>query len=355
METYYPDAATREDWARLARDERVGERAAFWRGLSPLPARPADGHKGTFGTALVVGGSRGMSGAVALAGAAALVSGAGLTRLAVPDAILETVAQFQREYTTIGLPGDEAGRISDSALETILTASRAATAVAVGPGMGRSEALDRLVVELFFELETPAVFDADALNALAASGVFAESGRTLRAGRFPKGERVFTPHPGEFARLSGSKPGRSRAERAEASTRWTKGFAAAFYGAESAATREDRRSAALLLKGAGTVITELSFPKFGGHKLTQTVNETGNANLATGGSGDALTGLIVGLMAQGCSCADAARIGAALHGLAAELRATIVSRGAVAGDVVRFLPAAFDYYSAARVSNRANS
>ncbi|MBR0224757.1 MAG: NAD(P)H-hydrate dehydratase [Thermoguttaceae bacterium] len=351
METYLPDAATRQAWRKRAQEESQSARRAFWRSTPELPSRPADAHKGTFGTALAIGGSRGMSGAIALSGMSSLVSGAGLARVAVPSAIQETVAQFGREYTTIACPSDAEGRFGDEALEPLLAESSRATAVAIGPGLGRSETLDWLVTELFFELERPAVFDADALNALASSGVFHEGDPRYR-GRFPKGDRVLTPHPGEFERLAGVKPTRVAALRRETSFQWLRDWAGRFYGESSGVARSNRLPATLLLKGSGTVVSSLTFPKVGGHKIKQTVNQTGNANLATGGSGDVLTGIIAGLMAQGMTIGDAARAGAALHGVAAELRATIVSRGAVAGDVIRFLPAAFDYYEHARSACR---
>lgn len=352
METYLPDATTRDKWRLEAENEATSERSNFWRDVPPLPDRPADAHKGTFGTALAIGGSRGMSGAIALSGAAALVAGAGLSRVAVPEAILATVSQFQREYTTIPCVCDEAGRFAEDALETLLAESRRATAVAVGPGMGRSEALDRLVTELFFELEVPALFDADALNALAASEVFRKSGNSRFAGRVPKGPRVLTPHPGEFVRLAGVMPTSEETNRRELSIAWLKNYVSRFYGSATSRDLSTRQASTILLKGANTVVTELTFPKVGGHRLVQTVNRTGNANLATGGSGDVLTGVILGLMAQGVPSGAATRIGAAVHGLAAELRSTIVSRGALAGDVIRFLPSAFDYYSAARTARQ---
>ena len=348
METYLPDAATRDEWRLKAENEATGERSNFWRDVPPLPDRPADAHKGTFGTALAIGGSRGMPGAIALSGAAALVAGAGLSRVAVPESILATVSQFQREYTTIPCACDEAGRFVDDALETLLAESRRATAVAVGPGMGRSEALVRLVAELFFELEVPALFDADALNALAVSGVFSRR----FVGRVPKGPRVLTPHPGEFARLAGVMPTGEELNRRELSSAWLKNYVSTLYGSSTSRNPSSRQTATLLLKGANTVVTELTFPKVGGHKLVQTVNRTGDANLATGGSGDVLTGVVLGLMAQGVQSGAATRIGAAVHGLAAELRSTLVSRGALAGDVIRFLPSAFDYYSAARTARQ---
>lgn len=325
MQSYVPDATTREQLKDRARREQSGPRAEFWRSLPDLPARPENGHKGTFGTAVAIGGSRGMSGAIALTGSACLYAGAGLTQLLVPDAILETVAQFQREYTTIPCPCDAEGRFENLS-ETATSKLDKATAVAVGPGMGRSEALDRLVATLYATLEKPAVFDADALNALAARGIsFADA---------PRAERIITPHPGEFERLFGVKPGPDRGERIVSAVK-------ALQRVARLHESESQSDFTLVLKGRETVVARLDSRS---GALDAHVNETGNANLATGGSGDALTGIILGLLAQGMSGFDAAKLGVALHGLAAELRAAICSRGAVASDVVRFLPVAFDYF-----------
>lgn len=397
-ETYWPDAATRAEFARRA-EEAGRTNAAFWGALPSLPERPIDGHKGTFGTALCVGGSRGMSGAISLTGAAALVAGAGLTRLFVPEPILETVAGFAREYTTIPGACDASGRLTSAALEAILAEASGATAVAVGPGFGRSAEATRLVVELFFELERPAVFDADALNALAEAGVFdkaqasdsqalnggraakrtgsvAEEKRDGRekaalindgasryfVGRKPRGARVLTPHPGEFARLTGAKPTGDRAARIDAATAFAErlerlfGDGSALENRRIAETQVESREGengdalggdsafVVALKGAGTVVADGRGAAF--------VNETGNPNLATGGSGDVLTGVVVGLLAQGAAPLDATRTAVALCGLAADLRSTLCSRGAVASDVVRFLPVAFDFYEAAQTAAR---
>ena len=364
IETYWPDAATRAEFARRA-EETGRANPSFWNGLPTLPTRPIDGHKGTFGTALCVGGSRGMSGAISLTGSAALVAGAGLTRLFVPEPILETVAGFAREYTTIPGACDASGRLTSAASEAILAEAANATALAVGPGFGRSAEATRLVVELFFELERPAVFDADALNALAEAGVFDEtteksekndaiSGRF--AGRKPRGARILTPHPGEFARLTGAKPASDRAARIDATTAFAKRLERLFGGERDGKTQVKRENAlsegasggdsafVVALKGAGTVVAD------GGGAFF--VNETGNPNLATGGSGDVLTGVVVGLLAQGATPLDATRAGGALCGLAADLRATRCSRGAVASDVIRFLPVAFDFYEAAQAAAR---
>ncbi|MBN2291096.1 MAG: NAD(P)H-hydrate dehydratase, partial [Pirellulales bacterium] len=165
--------------------------------LPKLLPRDPQAHKGTFGTALIVGGSRGMSGAVAMAGMAALRGGAGLVRLAVPESCLETVAGFNPCYMTTPLPADTHGHIAIDAYEQIVEMSESATAMAMGPGLGRSPELNELVPLLYGRIELPLVVDADALNALA------DSPQDLLS---PGGPRILTPHPGEFARLFGSMP-----------------------------------------------------------------------------------------------------------------------------------------------------
>ena len=355
METYIPDARSSAIFRRFVNVEAAadGARVEFWRRLPDLPSRPKDGHKGTFGTALIVGGSRGMSGAVALSGMTALVAGAGLTRLVVPDAIQDAVAQFQPEYTTIGAPSDVSGRFSESALDVILEESRRATVVAVGPGLGRSDSLDRLVERLYLDIPCRAIFDADALNALASTKFF---GVLPNCGQFPKAARVLTPHPGEFERIFGVKPQPIRYARELLTV----------VAAEEIGKRrqpllyEDDQieRTVLLLKGRETILARSALrvpPKDGSEKRgvlwlesESDVNETGNSNLATGGSGDALTGVIAGLIAQGLDAWDGARLGVALHGLAAELRALLVPRGAVASDVARFLPCAMAVYDEIR-------
>ena len=111
--------------------------------LPHLPKRPTDSHKGLYGLALIIGGSRGMAGAAALAGMAALRSGAGLVRLGVPDVCQDLVAGFEPSYMVVGLPSDGEGRIAAAAREQIVELAQSATVVAIGPGLGRSEELDR--------------------------------------------------------------------------------------------------------------------------------------------------------------------------------------------------------------------
>ena len=258
------------------------------------PRRCQWGHKGTFGTVLGIGGSRGMAGAVALAGRAALLSGAGLVRLAVPDPVLETVAGYSPEPTTIPCPADVAGRFSLDALETLLHHAENCTALFLGPGLGRSNELDRLVPQLLQRVSKPVIVDADALNALAvyfAAATQAEWEDSRKA-------LVLTPHAGEFARLRGV-PTPSEEEGEE-----RKSAALAF---------ARQQNVLLVLKGHETIITD-------GGQLA--VNRTGNPGMATGGSGDVLTGMIAGLMAQNVApLYESVRLAVHLHGLAGDIAA----------------------------------
>jgi len=287
-------------------DDRRAESASNQRALPRLPKRPADAHKGHFGLALVVGGSRGMSGAVALAGMAALRGGAGLVRLAVPEPCLDPVAAVEPSYMTAGLPWDRSGRIELAALPEITRLAGTATVVACGPGMGRSLGLNVLVSRLYTTLPNPMVVDADGLNALACRPEVLPR---------PGGPRILTPHPGEFARLVGS--GRVPPERREA----------------AAADLAARCGVVVVLKGHKTCITD-------GQR--RAINTTGNPGMATGGSGDVLTGLIAALACQGLAPFDAAQLGVYLHGLAGDLAAeSLGQESLIAGDLVRFLPEAF--------------
>ena len=273
--------------------------------LPQLPPRKPDAHKGDFGTALIVGSSRGMSGAVALAGMAALRSGAGLVRLAVPDVCLETVAGFEPSYMTVPLANDSAGRIALKALPHIIELSTAATVLAIGPGLGRSEELNQLVARLYREIEKPMVVDADALNALSSQP------DTLAK---PGGPRIFTPHPGEFAGLVGKKLDGDERQQA-------------------AIQLAARCGVVILLKGHRTFVTD---------GKRQALNTTGNSGMATGGSGDVLTGLITALLCQHLEPFIAAQLGAHLHGLAGDLAANKHGEvSLIARDLIEFLPEAF--------------
>jgi ADP-dependent NAD(P)H-hydrate dehydratase len=275
--------------------------------LPQLPPRRADSHKGDYGRALVVGGSGGMSGAIALAGKATLRSGAGLVTLAVPRTVQQVVAAFEPSYMTHGL-ADEAGQFTESAFDDVIKLTSNMTCVALGPGLGRSAALTNLVARLYRETAKPMVVDADALFALA------ERAEALAQ---PGGPRVITPHPGEFARLT-NQPYRAE-KRSEA--------------AAAMARRDPTKQTVVVLKGQYTVVTD-------GSRVS--LNQTGNPGMATGGTGDVLTGVIAGLLCQGLAPFDAARLGVHIHGKAGDLAAEELGQiSLIASDVLDYLPQAF--------------
>ena len=276
--------------------------------LAQLPARRPESHKGDFGRALLVGGSRGMSGAIALAGIAALRGGAGLVKLAVPDVCLDVVASFEPSYMTAPLPSDNAGRIALSAKEVIAQLSDEATCLACGPGLGRSDELTELVGGLYETATQPIVFDADALNALSSRD------RGLLSA---DGPRILTPHPGEFRRLIGDEGPEFSIESLR----------------DRAIRMAGEHGVVMVLKGHRTLITD-------GSRVTY--NATGNPGMATGGSGDGLTGLITALVCQGLPPFEAAQLGVHLHGLAGDLAAEKLGQTSmIARDLADHLPEAF--------------
>lgn len=276
--------------------------------LPSLPPRSLDSHKGDYGRALLIGGSRGMAGAIALAGMACLRSGAGLVRIAAPDNAVDTIAAFEPSYMVTPLlcddvSGDFVASRTQGELEKRLDW---ATCIAVGPGLGRSAEKTKLVRWIYQTAKHPLVVDADALNALA------EDPRELET---HAGPRILTPHPVEFARLSGVQAD-SRAAQIAAARKLAK-----------------EQKVIVLLKGQHTFITSGS---------EEALNQTGNPGMATGGCGDVLTGIITALVCQGLSPFDAAVLGAHVHGLAGDLAASELGQvSLIASDLVRFLPRAF--------------
>jgi ADP-dependent NAD(P)H-hydrate dehydratase len=274
--------------------------------LPILPARPADSNKGSFGRILVIAGSRGMSGAAVLCASAALRGGAGLVKAAVPAEILPIVAAGQPCCTTAALPHDAEGRISAVALPLLLSLAEAHDVVAVGPGLDRSAELTSLVAELVEKIRRPMVIDADSLNALA------DHPAKLHGQTAP---RIITPHPGEFARLLQTDVKTVQANRRD-------------LAAEFAL----KRNLIVILKGQGTIVTD-------GRRVY--VNTTGNPGMATGGTGDVLTGLIAALLGQHLAPFEAAQLGVYVHGLAGDLaRDQIGEVSLIATDLLDFLPPA---------------
>ncbi len=281
--------------------------------LPVLPARPKDAHKGTFGRVLIVGGSRGMSGAPSLAGMGALRGGAGLVYVAVPSEVVPIVAAIEPSYLTIPLATDEEhGGLSAEGLPGLRSAIVGKDAVAIGPGLGTSRSVATIVTTLFTELPQPLVVDADALNVLAEQLKSNVAGETLKAA----GPRILTPHPGEFSRLTGRDISAVESRRGALAAEFAKAH-----------------GVIVVLKGAGTVITD---------GVRVAINRTGNPGMATGGSGDVLTGLIAALLAQGMSPFEAAHLGVHLHGLAGDLAAADLSQpGLIASDLPKYLTAAW--------------
>ena len=249
------------------------------------PPRPRDAHKGTAGLVLVVAGSRGMAGAAALVGNAALRAGAGLVRIATPDAALDTVAALAPCCTTAPLPDDGASLRAEAA-ERVLELADGQDAVALGPGLGRTPAVGSVVRAVLEGVEIPIVLDADGLNAIAADA--AETIARARNGL------ILTPHPGEAARLLGASVKDIQADR------------------EASAERLARLGAVAVLKGAGTVVCD-------GERIY--VNETGNPGMATAGAGDVLAGMMAAFLAAGMPMFEAAVLAVWAHGRAGDLAA----------------------------------
>ncbi len=272
-----------------------------------LPPRLLSGHKGSFGHVLLLAGSSGKTGAAALAGAAAMRSGCGLVTAAVPASVHAILEMKLTEVMTSPL-ADQDGILclqAQPALEKLLEGRQA---LAVGPGLGQSAELKELIRWLVTETSLPLVIDADGLNLLAGQLECLKK----RSGPPP----VLTPHPGEMSRLCGLPIAEIEANRFQVAV----DFAA-------------EHQVVLLLKGARTVIAAPDG--------AVRINSTGNDGLASGGSGDVLTGLLAGLLAQRISSFDAAALAAWLHGRAAERIAMHQgTAGMAASDLLPQLPAA---------------
>jgi NAD(P)H-hydrate epimerase len=231
-----------------------------------------------------------------------------MVRIAAPDDVVDTIASFEPSYMLTPLPCDPASDLiaatAQSELEKLLSW---ATCIAIGPGLGRSAEKTALVRWLYRTASQPLVVDADALNALAEH----PDELALKAG-----PRILTPHPGEFARLSGTKTASRDAQIA------------------AAHQLAGEKGLIVLLKGHRTMITD---------GTDEATNETGNPGMATGGCGDVLTGVITALVCQGLTPFEAAVLGAHVHGRAGDMCADELGEvSLIASDLLRFLPAAFD-------------
>ena len=270
-----------------------------------FPRRTLDAHKGTFGHLLVVGGSRGKTGAVALACRAALRSGAGLATAATAASQQPIVAALGMEHMTEALPEVPGGCIARGASERVLALAASMDAVALGPGLSLTEDSQALARDLVATVPRPMVVDADALSALAGH---------LECLKGAAGPRLLTPHPGEMARMLGVTIPEVQADRIE--------------GARAFAVTH---GVWLALKGAGTIVA--------GPDGRVAINATGNPGMAKGGSGDVLTGMAGAFLARGLAPGDALEAAVYLHGLAGDLAcAHHGEEGMLAGDIVEAIP-----------------
>jgi ADP-dependent NAD(P)H-hydrate dehydratase len=281
--------------------------------LPRLAPRAADSNKGSFGRVLIVAGSRGMTGAAILCGQSALRGGAGLVKVAVPCETLPIVAAGNPCYMTVPLIQDADGKLDFAALAEIFSLEQAHDVLAVGPGLGRSAELARMLPELIGKATRTVVLDADGLNAFVG-----QTAKLHCAGA----ALILTPHPGELGRLLGVDAAAVQARREESAL----GFA-----------RE--HGVILALKGHGTLVTD-------GRRLYR--NTTGNPGMATGGTGDVLTGLIAALVGQGLEPFAAAQLGVFLHGRAGDLaRDALGEVSLIAADLLDFLPHAIRQFQMA--------
>lgn len=260
--------------------------------LQKLPPRRRDAHKGLYGHVLLLGGDLGFGGAILMAAQAALRSGAGRVSVVTRPEHVPALLARQPEIMVRGAltPAD----LGDLPAH--------ASVLVAGPGLGQGE-WGRALLAALLEHDLPQVLDADALNLLAAGLEWQRSA-----------QRVLTPHPGEAARLLGITTAEVGADRFQTASRL-----------------HERFGGVALLKGAGTLVATEGEPV--------AVVTSGNPGMATGGMGDILSGIIAGLLAQGLSPFDAARLGALVHGLAADRAAkNLGERGLVASDLLPCLP-----------------
>jgi len=271
-----------------------------------MKKRKRDSHKGDYGHVFVVGGSVGLTGAAALASNASLRAGAGLVTLGVPASLNLAMEKKLTEIMTCPLPETRDGSLSVKAKKEILKRAGGADVVVLGPGLSRNTETKRLVRQLVAGIKKPMVIDADALNAIAEN---------ISVLKRVKVEYVVTPHAGEMSRLVKKSTDYIKKNRISVAKKFSNYY-----------------NAVVVLKGPGTVVA--------GQGKTY-VNKTGNPGMATAGSGDVLTGVIAGFLAQGLKEFEAARFGVYVHGLAGDLAAKEKGEvGLIAGDILEKIPEA---------------
>jgi ADP-dependent NAD(P)H-hydrate dehydratase / NAD(P)H-hydrate epimerase len=277
---------------------------------SLIGPRPADSNKGNYGHVLVVGGSVGKAGSVAMAGMAALRAGAGLSTVATPKSVLPTVAGFHPELMTEPLRETPGGTISAGAEARLDFLAKGKSVLAVGPGISRNPETAELLRTLVGKGDVPIVLDADGLNAFeGVTDELSGQGRLL----------VITPHPGEMARLAGCSTADVQKDRLGVARKFA-----------------HEHEVIVVLKGNRTLVVQPSGESW--------VNTTGNPGMSTGGTGDILTGMVAAMIAQNPKDAMLAVCAAVhLHGLAGDvMRERVGEHSLVATDLLIGLPEAFE-------------
>ena len=271
-----------------------------------LLKRKPDAHKGDYGHLLVLGGSLGLSGAVCLCAEAALRIGAGLVTAGIPGSLNNIFEVKLTEVMSLPL-ADRGGALSREAFKDIKKFLDKIDLIVLGPGAGLKDSTKELVVRVIKEIDKPMIVDADGLTALA-SNLKILSKRKANS-------LILTPHPGEFSRLLKLDIGKIKKRRKEL----VKKFAL-------------RYNLILILKGKNTLVSD-------GKRIFE--NNTGNPGMATAGSGDVLTGIVAGLLAQGIDQFEAAKTGVYLHGLAGDYAARDKTENClIASDIIEYLPKA---------------
>jgi ADP-dependent NAD(P)H-hydrate dehydratase / NAD(P)H-hydrate epimerase len=270
-----------------------------------LPARAVDSHKGSFGQVLLVAGSLGMTGAAMMAAKSCLRTGAGLSILATPRSILRDLPAEEIIYR--GLSETETGSISMEALRDLESEMEQAGVMVIGPGLSSNVETIKFVHELVKKVRVPCVIDADGLNALS---------QNIKVLNDTEGGFVFTPHPKELSRLMGKTVKEIQSDRIRSAQEGAKRF-----------------GVTIVLKGAHSVVATPDDDVF--------IVPTGNSGMATAGSGDVLSGIIAGLLAQGMNRTWAAVAGTYIHGAAGDLAAGEIGEdGMLAGDIMKMVPSA---------------
>ena len=272
--------------------------------LIHFPKRPQDSHKGTFGHILNISGSKAYTGAAILSSLSALKIGAGYVTLATVEDAVNIIHSFSPDIPTIELKQTESGTISSDNTNSVIGLSKNFDVISIGSGLGRNEETARFATEFIKENQKPIVIDADGLNSLSEIGIEKIGGNS-----------VITPHPKELPRLIGVPVEIILSDRK-------------YYAVETAKSLET----IVVLKGHNTVVTD-------GKSVY--INESGCSALAKAGSGDVLTGMITGLLAQTKNPLNSAILGVFLHGLTGDIAAkSLTEYGVLASDLLNFIPKA---------------